>query len=96
MTLCQHQPDDEPEWDTPFYKALKWRVHSPDEADHIAATHRHKAAEARGGIPAMAATYQNQCRAAPLESRARNHDAIIAVCNRHAARLRRRAKPIKQ
>jgi len=96
MTSFQPQPDDEPERETPFFKALQWRVHCPDEADHIAATHSHKAAEARCGIPAMAATYQDQCRAALLESRARNHDAIVAVCMRHAARLRSRSKPIKQ
>lgn len=32
----QHD-DDEPAKDTPFYKALPWRVHCPDEAQHIAA-----------------------------------------------------------
>ncbi len=96
MTSFQHQPDNEPERDTPFLKALQWRVHCPDEADHIAATHRQKAAQARDGISAMTETYQDQCRAALLESRARNHDAIVAVCMRHAARLRSRAEPIKQ
>ncbi len=96
MTAYDQSPDDEPERDTPFYKALHCRVHSPDEADHIAATHRRRAAEARDGIPAVTATYQDQCRAALLESRARNHDAIVAVCLRHAARLWARAKPVKE
>ncbi len=92
MTALTARPDDEPARDTPFYKALVCRVHHPDEALHIAATHRHRAAEARAGIPAEIETYQDQCRDALLNGRAENHDAIVAVCLRHAARLQARVR----
>ncbi len=87
MTAPTPTPDDEPAKDTPFYKALRCRVFDPDEARHIAATHRHKAAEARNGLPGTIESFQDRCRAAMLECRARNHDEIVAVCLRHAARL---------
>ena len=92
MTALNAPPDDEPAKDTPFYKALVCRVHHPDETLHIAATHRHRVAEARAGIPAEIETYQDQCRAALLNGRAENHDAIAAVCLRHAARLQARVR----
>lgn len=80
--------DDEPAKNTWFYQSLSWRVHDPDEALHIAATHRRHAAEARTCIPDVILNYQQQCVAAGAEQRAGNHDEIVAVCERHAARLR--------
>lgn len=79
--------DDEPAKDTPFCKALRCRVHTADEAFAIAATHRRHAAEARSGMPAVIGSHQDRCRATALEQRALNHDEIVAVCLRHAARL---------
>jgi len=80
-------PDDEPARDTPFCKALRCRVHTADEAFAIAATHRRRAAEARSSMPAVIESHQDRCRATALEQRALNHDEIVAVCLRHAARL---------
>ena len=80
--------DDEPAKDTWFYQSLSWRVHDPDEALHIAATHLRHAAEARACIPDVIRNHHQQCVAAGAEQPARNHDEIVAVCERHAARLR--------
>ena len=83
------EPDpEEPERDTWFYRVLIWRVHDPDEALHIAITHRRLAAEARAATPASLDTFHEKCRARLFESRAWNHDQIVEVCGRHEARLR--------
>lgn len=84
--------DHEPAKDTPFYQALLWRVHDPEEAVHIARTHRRHAAEARACIPDVIRNHQQQCVAAGVEQRARSHEEIAAVCERHAARLRLKAE----
>jgi len=80
--------DDEPAKDTVFCKTLRSRVHDPEEAVFVARTHRRRAAEARGGIPAVIRSFQDDSRARHLESVARNHDEIIAACERHETRLR--------
>lgn len=59
---------------TPFRKALRWRVHDPDEALGIAATHRKRAAEARLRHPGW-------------EVQAARHDQMAAICEAHAAAL---------
>jgi len=82
---------DEPAAATPFCKALRWRVHDPEEALSIAATHHRRAAEARSGIPDVIDNFLDRCKAAGLEQRACCHDEIAAVCERHAARLRAQA-----
>ncbi len=79
---------DEPAKDTRFYKVLRTCVHDPEEAVFVAVTHRRRAVEARGGIPAVIRNFQDDSRARYLESVARNHDEIVAVCERHEARLR--------
>lgn len=83
--------DDEPAKDTWFHQSLSWRVHTVDEALHIAATQRRHAAEARARIPDPIRNYHQQCVAAGAEQRARNHDEIAAVCERHAARPKAQA-----
>ena len=67
-------PTDPDIADTPFYKALRWRVHDPDEALEIAATHRRRAAEERLGYPGQ-------------EVQAARHDRMAAICEEHAATL---------
>jgi len=79
---------DEPAKDTPFYKILRTWVRDPEEAVFVAATHRRRAAEARSGIPMVIRDFQDDSRARYLESVARNHDEIVAACERHEARLR--------
>jgi len=79
---------DEPAKDTAFYKILGTRAHDPEEAVFVARTHRRRAAEARSGIPMVIRDFQDDSRARYLESVARNHDEIVAVCERHEARLR--------
>lgn len=77
----------EPAADTPFCKALRWRVHDPAEALHIAAAHRRRAAKARDAIPAAIGSFRDRCRANGLEQRACQHDELAAVCEQHAANL---------
>jgi len=84
-------PADEPAAATPFCKALRWRVHDPEEALSIAATHHRRAAEARSGIPDVIDNFLDRCKAAGLEQRAYCHEEIAALCERHAARLRAQA-----
>lgn len=84
-------PDDEPAKNTWFYRSLVWRVHAVDEARHIASTQRRHAAEARACIPDVIRNHHQQSVAAGAEQRARNHDEIAAVCERHAARLEAKA-----
>ena len=74
MSVCTH-PDDPEIADTWFCKALRWRVFEPDEALHIAATHRRRAAEARLRHPGW-------------EAQAARHDQMAAICVAHAAALR--------
>lgn len=78
---------DEPAAAAPFCKALRWRVHDPEEALSIAATHRGRAAKARSGIPPVTCSFLDRCVATSLEQRACRHEEIAAVCERHAARL---------
>lgn len=78
---------DEPAAAAPFCKALRWRVHDPEEALSIAATHRGRAAEARSGIPPVTSSFLDRCLAMSLEQRGCRHQEIAAVCERHAARL---------
>ena len=73
MTFCTN-PDDPEIVDTPFCKALRWRVHDPDEALWIAATHHRRAAEVR-------------LRAPGWEIQAIRHDQMAAICEEHAATL---------
>ncbi len=91
MSTAETTIADEPAAATPFCKALRWRVHGPEEALSIAATHRGRAADARSGIPDVIDNFLDSCKAASLEQRACRHDEIAAVCERHAARLRARA-----
>ena len=91
MSTTETTIADEPAAATPFCKALRWRVHGPEEALSIAATHRGRAADARSGIPDVIDNFLDSCKAASLEQRACRHDEIAAVCERHAARLRARA-----
>lgn len=76
--------------DTPFHRALRWRVHDPEEAMGLAASHRRQAAEARMCIPASIDSFRDRSRAAYLQQRAADHEEIAAVCERHAAELARR------
>lgn len=73
--------------DSPFHKALRWRVHDPDEALAIAASHRRQATEARCAIPDPIHDFRAQSQAAGLRHRARCHDEIAEVCGRHAEEL---------
>jgi len=91
MSTTETTIADEPAAATPFCKALRWRVHDPEEALSIAATHHRRAAEARSGIPDVIDNFLDRCKAAGLEQRACCHDEIAAVCERHAARLRAQA-----
>ncbi len=74
--------------DTPFCKALRWRVHDPEEALWIAATHRTRAREARSSAPANSDNFYDRSRALGLEGRAASHDQLAAICEQHAANLR--------
>ena len=74
-------------WQTPFGKALRWRVHDADEARSIAASHRRQAAEARGAIPFPATDFRARSQAAGLEHRASQHDELAEVCEQHATNL---------
>ncbi len=74
--------------DTPFCKALRWRVHEPEEALWIAATHRTRAREARSAIPARIDNCSDRSRALGLEGRAASRDQMAAICEQHAASLR--------
>jgi hypothetical protein len=79
---------------TPFSKALRWRVHDPEEALGIAATHHRRAAEARARKPVTVDSFQDQSAAAWQDRRAAAHDAMAEACERHAATLRgRQAMP---
>ncbi len=78
---------DDPSWDTPFCKALRWRLHDPKEALSLAFWHTGRANEARRQIPQQPGGYAEQCRAAYLESCANNYDALAAACRRHADHL---------
>ena len=80
--------DEEPEGNTRFVHILRWRVHAPEEALGIAATHRRRAAEARQAIPVPLESFHDHARALGLEQRAVRHDAMAEACERHAARLR--------
>ena len=73
----------DPFWQTPFGKALRWRVHDPGEALRLAASHRRQAADARRCIPADAVNFRDRSRALGLESRARQHDQLAEVCEQH-------------
>ena len=73
MSICKDPADPEIA-DTPFCKALRWRVHHSDEALVIAATHRRRAAEARLRQPGW-------------EVQATRHDQMAAICETHAAAL---------
>lgn len=73
MSICTSSADPEIA-DTPFCKALRWRVYDPDEALGIAATHRRGAAEARLRQPGW-------------EIQATRHDQMAAICEAHAAAL---------
>jgi hypothetical protein len=77
--------------DTPFHKALRWRVHDPDEALAISATHRRRAAEARCAIPDPIRDFRGQSQAAGLHRRAQSHDEIAELCERHAEELAAKA-----
>ena len=72
---------------TPFCKALRWRVHDPEEALWIAATHRARAGEARAAMPAHVASFPTHSQALGLEVRADRHDELAEACERHAASL---------
>jgi len=72
---------------TPFGKALRWRVHDPEEALGIAATHRARAAEARAAVPGHIASFRTRSQALGLEMRANRHDEMAEVCEQHAASL---------
>ncbi len=74
--------------DPPFCKALRWRVHDPEEALWIAATHRTRAREARGAIPARIDNFYDRSRVLGLEGRAASHDQLGAICEQHASNLR--------
>ncbi len=91
MSTTETAIADEPATTTPFCKALRWRVHDPEEALSIAATHHRRATEARSGIPDVIDNFLDRSRAVSLEQRACCHDEIAAVCERHAARLRAQA-----
>ena len=71
---------------TPFYKALRWRVHDPEDALWIAATHRRHAADARSQTAAIE-SFRDWSRATGLESQASQHDEMARLCERHAADL---------
>ncbi len=73
--------------DTSFHKALRWRVHDPDEALAIAASHRRQATEARCAVPDPIRDFRAQSQAAGLQHRAQCHDEIAEVCERHAEEL---------
>jgi hypothetical protein len=73
--------------DTEFHKALRWRVHDPEESLWVAATHRARAAEARGAVPVGDASFRARSQALGLEARAKRHDELAAACERHAADL---------
>ena len=87
MSGASSSLDDEPEDGTRFVHILRWRVHAPEEALGIAATHRRRAAEARQAIPAPIVSFRDRSVALGLEERAARHDAMAAACERHAARL---------
>ena len=87
MNTAETTIADEPAAATLFCKALRWRVHDPEEALSIAAKHRSRAAEARSGILPVTGNLLDRCVAAGLEQRAFRHEKIAAVCERHAARL---------
>jgi hypothetical protein len=72
---------------TPFCKALRWRVHDPEEALWIAATHRARAAEARAAVPGHVASFRTRSQALGLEMRANRYDEMAAACERHAGSL---------
>jgi hypothetical protein len=74
VSVCTHPADPEIA-DTPFCKALRWRVFDPDEALGIAATHRRRAVEARLCHPGW-------------EAQAARHDQMAAICEAYAAALR--------
>lgn len=74
--------------DTPFCKALRWRVHDPEEALWIAATHRTRAREARSAISARIDNFSDRSRALDLQGGAASHDQMAAICEQHAANLR--------
>lgn len=73
MIICT-DPTDPEIADTAFCKALRWRVHDPDEALGIAATHHRRAAEVRLRGPGW-------------EIQAARHDQMAAICEEHAAAL---------
>ena len=68
--------------DTWFHKALKWRVHDPDEAAHIASTHHRRAAETRS-------------RGHGWEIQAQRHDDMASICEAHAAALQQEAGAVR-
>ena len=74
--------------DTPFCKALRWRVQDPEEALWIAAKHRTRAREARSVIPARIDNFHDRSQALGLEGRAASHDQLAAICEQHAINLR--------
>ena len=71
--------------DTPFHRALRWRVHDPEEALWIAASHRRQAAEARACIPDPIGSFRDESRALGLEQRAVHHEEIATNCEQHAS-----------
>lgn len=73
MTVCT-DPTDPEIADTAFCKALRWRVHDPNEALNIAATHHSRATEVRLRGPGW-------------EIQAARHDQMAAICETHAAAL---------
>ena len=88
MDTTETTSADHPAAATPFHKALRWRVHDPEEALSIAATHRRRAAEARSNIPPLTRGILDRCMATSLEQRACRHNEIVAVCEQHARCLR--------
>ena len=75
MSVCTKATDPEIA-DTPFCKALRWRVHHADEALGIAATHHRRAAKARLRFPGW-------------KIQATSHDQMATICEAHAAALTR-------
>ena len=73
MSVCTN-PSDPEIADIWFCKALRWRVHDPDEARHIAASHRNHAIRFRSGHPGW-------------EPQAARHDQMAAICEEHATAL---------
>ena len=61
--------------ETRFVKAVRWRIHDPEEAEHVARSHDGHAARVRGHAPAM-------------RGEAEQHDLMAAICREHAQALR--------